>query len=86
MENEPFHETFICIDISTCCFSDVCIINLYITLLLLLMVLSNFCHMFVKWFSNEENCRSIVLEPKITNCIYTYHEGLQRQYGSRAVH
>lgn len=78
MENEPLHETFICNDISTCWFSDVCIINLYFTLLLLLMVLSNICCTFVTWFSNEANCRSVLLEPKITNCIYTYHGGLQR--------
>jgi len=69
MENEPFHETFMCIGINTCWFSDVCIINLYFMLLLLLLVLSNFCYIFFKLFSNEANCRSNVLEPKITKCI-----------------
>ena len=53
MENEPFHENFICIDISTCWFSGVCI-NLYFMLLLLLLVLSNFCRVFVKWLSNNK--------------------------------
>jgi hypothetical protein len=79
MESEPFNENFICIDISTCWFSDVCIINLYFMLLLLLLVLSNVWCTFVKRFSNEASCRSVILEPKITNYIYTYHESLDRQ-------
>ena len=70
MENEPFHETFICSDISTCWFSDVCIINLCFTLLLLLLVLSKICRTFVKWFSNEANCRSFYWSPKLPT-VYT---------------
>jgi hypothetical protein len=42
MGNEPFHERFICTDASTCYVSDICIINWYFTLFLLLLVLSKF--------------------------------------------
>jgi hypothetical protein len=79
MRNEPFHESFIGIDISICCFSDICVTNWYFTLLLLLLVLSNFWPMFIKWFNDEANCRSVVLKPKITNHIHTYRDSSYRQ-------